>query len=313
LEALLDKFDMTHANPARNPFPSIFKPIPATDEEFAEARHLPYPSIAGAILYAATITRPDRSYYAGVLTRYMSKWNFEHYKAAKHLLQYITGTTDLCLTFDGTGGERLALGYADADWGGDLDTRRSTTGYVFKVFGGVVAWKSKRQSTVALSTMEAEYMSSADSARQAVWLRLWLEDIGLGLGNDPLPILNDNIGAIALAKNPVSQDKSKHIGMQHHFLREKKVDEKVVSLEHVRSAENLADLITKALPRETFDKLRDQLGITEKSDQVGVWNIGKSVCEWPLLILPLIKTHVDSIHSFSIFRITIIFISQMRD
>jgi hypothetical protein len=133
--------------------------------------------MAGAILYAATITRPDLSYYAGVLTRYMSKWNFEHYKAAKHLLQYIRGTTDLCLTFDGTGGERLVLGYADADWGGDLDTRRSTTGYVFKVFGGVVAWKSKRQSTVALSTMEAEYMSSADSARQAVWLRLWLEDI----------------------------------------------------------------------------------------------------------------------------------------
>jgi hypothetical protein len=269
LEALLDKFDLTHANPTINPFPSNFKPIPATDEEFAEAKHLPYPAMAGAILYAATITRPDLSYYAGVLTRYMSKWNFEHYKAAKHLLCYIRGTTDLCLTFDGTGGERLVLGYADADWGGDLDTRRSTTGYVFKVFGGVVAWKSKRQSTVALSTMEAEYMSSADSAKQAVWLRLWLEDIGLGLGKDPLPILNDNMGAIALAKNPVSHEKSKHIGMRRHFLREK-VDEKIVSLEHVRSAENLADLLTKALPRDTFDKLRDLLGIKEKSDQVGV-------------------------------------------
>jgi hypothetical protein len=224
--------------------------------------------MAVAILYAATITRPDLSYYTGVLTRYMSKWNFEHYKAAKHLLRYIRGTTDLCLTFDGTGGERLVLGYADADWGGDLDTRHSTTGYVFKVFGGVVAWKSKRQSTVALSTMEAEYMFPADSA-QTVWLRSWLEDIGLGLGKDPLPILNDNIDATALAKNPVSHEKAKHIGMRHHFLREK-VEEKVISLEHVRSAENLADLLTKALPRDTFDKLRDLLEIKKKSDQVGV-------------------------------------------
>ena len=137
------------------------------------------------------------------------------------------------------------------------------------MFGEVVAWKSKRQLTVALSTMEAEYMSSSDSARQAVWLRLWLEDIGLGLGKYPLPILNDNNGAITLAKNPVHHEKSKHISMRHHFLREK-IEDNVVSLEHVRSAENLADILTKGLPRETFDKLRDLLGIKEKSDQVGV-------------------------------------------
>jgi hypothetical protein len=272
MEALLDRFDLTNANPARNPFPSHFKPVPATDDEHVLAKHLPYPQMAGAILYAATISRPDLSYYAGVLARYISKWNLEHYKAAKHLLRYIRGTTDLCLTFDATGGQRMVLGYADADWGGDLDTRRSTTGYVFKVFGGVIAWKSKRQSTVALSTMEAEYMSSADCARQAVWLRLWLEDIGLGLGSDPLPILNDNNGAIALAKNPVNHERSKHIGMRHHFLREK-IEEKVISLEHVRSAENLADLLTKGLPRETFDHLRDGLGVMERSEQVGVSEI----------------------------------------
>jgi hypothetical protein len=273
MEALLDKFDLTNANPARNPFPANFILIPATDADHALAAHEPYPQMAGAILYAATITRPNLSYFAGVLARYISKWNFEHYKAAKHLLRYIRGTSDLCLTFDANAGKQIVLGYADADWGGDLDTRRSTTGYVFKVFGGIVAWKSKRQSTVALSTMEAEYMSSADAARQAIWLRLWLDDIGHGLGDDALPILNDNNGAIALAKNPVSHERSKHIGLRHRFLREK-VEEKVISLDHVRSAENLADLLTKSLPRETFDRLRDMLGMTERPDQVGVWNIG---------------------------------------
>jgi hypothetical protein len=89
MEALLDKFDLTNANPARNPFPANFRPIPATDEEHALAAHEPYPQMASAILYAATITRPDLLYYAGVLARYIGKWNFEHYKAAKHLLRYI--------------------------------------------------------------------------------------------------------------------------------------------------------------------------------------------------------------------------------
>jgi len=92
------------------------------------------------------------------------------------------------------------LGYADADWGDDLDTRRSTTGYVFKVYGGTVAWKSRRQPTVALSTTEAEYMASADAARQAIWLRLLLDGLQLGLGNKPFPIMNDNAGTIALSK-----------------------------------------------------------------------------------------------------------------
>ena len=124
--------------------------------------------------------------------------------------------------------------------GGDLDTRRSTTGYVFKVCGGTVAWKSRRQPTVALSTTEAEY-TSTDAARQAIWLRLLLDDLQLGLGNKPFPIMNDNAGTIALSKNPVHHERSKHIG---HFLRER-VEDNTISLSQVPSADNIADLLTK--------------------------------------------------------------------
>jgi hypothetical protein len=284
MEALLERHNMATCNPATNIMPSGFRAIPATDEEHQEAKHLPYPSIAGAILYASTITRPDLAFIAGVLCRYISKWNMDHWKLAKHVLRYIRGTTDLCLTFDGDCGERIVLGYADADWGGDLDTRRSTTGYVFKVFGGVVAWKSKRQSTVALSTTEAEYMSSADAARQAIWLRLFLDDLQLGLIDKPLPILNDNAGTIALAKNPVHHERSKHIGMRHHFLREK-TEDKTISLSHVRSAENLADLLTKGLPREVFERLRELLGVKVRSDQVGVseYSVNTAMSDLPHL------------------------------
>ena len=168
LEAILDRFDLVDCSPARSPLPYGFRPIPATDEEHQAARHRAYPQAVGAILYASTVTRPDLSQAAGVLSRFISKWNESHWKAAKHLLRYIRGTSDLCLTFTAESGDRIALGYADADWGGDLDTRRSTTGYVFKVYGGTVAWKSRRQPTVALSTTEAEYMASADAARQAI-------------------------------------------------------------------------------------------------------------------------------------------------
>jgi len=123
MEALLERHNMVTCNPATNIMPSGFRAMPATDEQHEEAKHLPYPSIAGAILYASTITRPDLAFVAGVLCRYISKWSIEHWKLAKHVLRYIRGTTDLCLTFDGDCGERIVLGYADADWGGDLDTR----------------------------------------------------------------------------------------------------------------------------------------------------------------------------------------------
>ena len=165
LTSVLERFDMLNCKETRVPLPSGYKPIAATDAEHRLAAHEPYPAMVGAILYAATITRPDIAFAASVLSRTASKWNKEHVHAARHLLRYIKATLDVCLTFDDSGGSRTMLGYADADWGGCLDTRRSTTGYVFKAFGGPVAWKSRRQPTTALSTMEAEYMASSNAAR----------------------------------------------------------------------------------------------------------------------------------------------------
>lgn len=181
-------------------------------------------------------------------------------------MRYIKGTSDYALTFRAV---KQTVGYCDADWGGDLDTRRSTTGYLFKIFGGVVSWRSRRQPTVALSTTEAEYMASADAARQAVWFRQLLDDLQLGLGKDPFPIMNDNAGTIALSKNPVYHERSKHIGLRHHYLREK-VEDGTISLLHIPSVNNIADLFTKPLPRDQFNKLRSLLGVIPLPDRVGV-------------------------------------------
>jgi hypothetical protein len=116
---------------------------------------------------------------------------------------------------------------------------------------------------VALSTTEAEYMASADATRQATWLRLLLDDLQIGLSTDtPVSILNDNNGCIALSKNPVHHERSKHIAMRHHFLREK-VEDNTVKLDFVSSADNLADMLTKSLPQPAFERLKEQMGISK--------------------------------------------------
>ncbi len=271
LKSLLDKFDPNnHLKPARTPFPSGWKPVAATDNEFAKVKHLDFPQLAGSILYAATIGRPDLSYHAGVLARYISKWNRSHYIAAQHVLRYIKATLHECLTFTSEQGKRILLGYADADWGGCLETRRSTTGYLFNAFGGTVAWKSRRQPTVALSTCEAEYMASCDAGRQGVWLKQLLSDIGLWTDNTPITILNDNQGAIALSKNPVKHAANKHIEMRHFWLREN-VNAGILDLQHVPTEENQADLLTKSLVEVKYSDLRDRMGMErrEKSDSIG--------------------------------------------
>lgn len=260
ITSLLDRFGFpSGSNSTKTPFPSNFNPVEATEAEFAAARHLEYPQIAGSILYAATITRPDLAYCAGVLARYISKWSQAHYDAARHLLRYLRGTAHLCLRFDAEAGHRIVLGHADADWGGCTSTRRSTTGYVFNTYGGTVAWRSRRQPTVSLSTTEAEYMASTDATKQAVWLAQLLADLGFPIGT-AFPILNDNRGAVELSKNPVAHDKSKHIALRMAFLREN-VLKGVITLEHVSTASNTADLLTKALPRELTDRHRNSLGL----------------------------------------------------
>jgi hypothetical protein len=259
LEGLLRKFDMEKSHGSRIALPSTFNPIPATDDEFAEARHLEYPQIVGSVMYAATISRPDLAYPAGVLARFIGKWSMSHYKAAKHLLRYIRGTTDLCLTFDAEAGKRLILGYADADWGGCLDTRRSTTGYLFKTFGGLVAWKSRRQPTVALSTAEAEIMASVDAAKQAVWLKLLLSDLNIPV-DGPIEIFNDNMGAIQLSHHPGSHDRTKHIDMRHLWLRERVADE-TVKMQYVSTNDNVADTLTKPLPIVKSEPFTEALGL----------------------------------------------------
>jgi hypothetical protein len=157
VEALLDRFGMADCSPCKTPFPSGSKPVPATDAEVAAARHHPYAAIVGCLLYPSTISQADLAQATSVLSRFISRGSEAHYLAAKHLLRYLRGTSAHALVYNASKDTPIVQGYADMDWAGDLDTCRSTTGYIFQVYGGLVAWRSQRQPTVALSTTEAEY------------------------------------------------------------------------------------------------------------------------------------------------------------
>ena len=228
LESLLEKFGEV-GMPCKTILPADWKPVAATDVEYEAAKDKPYPTLAGSILYAATVTRPDLAFAASLLCRFIGRWSLDHWKAAKHLLRYIRGTTDLALTFDATSGKRALLGWADADWGGCLDTRRSTTGYVFSTYGGIVSWKSRRQPTVALSTTQAELLASTEAGKEAIWLRQLLADLELGPADgEPVPIMNDNSGAIQLAKHQHGFKQNKAFDMRAQWIREHQ-DAKIIS------------------------------------------------------------------------------------
>jgi hypothetical protein len=153
------------------------------------------------------------------------------------------------------------LAYTDNDYAGDLEDRKSTSGLLFMLSSRAVSWSSKKQPVVTLSTTEAEFIAAAFCACQVVWLRRMLEKLDHASAGTTI-IYCDNNSTIKLSKNPVMHGRSKHIDVRFHFLRELTQDE-VVTLLHCRSQEQLADIMTKPLPRVVFEKLRTLMGVCE--------------------------------------------------
>jgi hypothetical protein len=177
----------------------------------------PYSECVGSLLYLSVCTRLDIAQVVGALARYMAAPIVQHWEAALRVVRYLVGTADYGLTFGGS--SETLVGYCDADYAGDLDSRRSTTGYIFLMFGGAVSWSSQLQPTVAVSTVKAEYLSAGQAVKEALWFRKLGVDLVLNLGH--VQIHYDNQGAIQLLKHPIASQRSKHIDVIHHFARER--------------------------------------------------------------------------------------------
>eukprot|EP00253_Pinus_taeda_P004666 PITA_04666 len=185
---------------------------PKVQEEEEDMSRVPYASAIGSLMYAMIYTRPDIAHIVGVLSRFMSKLGKEHWTTVKRVFKYLHGTSDYGLCYQGRLGLDIVLdihGFVDVDWAGDLDQRRSTSGYVFNLFGGGVSGMSKKQYVVALSTTEAEYMAATHAIKEAVWLHRLCSSMGLVQGT--IRIDCDSKSEIFLAKNLAYHSKTKHI------------------------------------------------------------------------------------------------------
>ena len=249
-----------------------------TDED-GKIEPTPYMAIVGSLQWLAGCTRPDVSFPASYLARHAADPRMRHWELALGCVAYLAATKDTVLTLGGR--SELALsGWVDADWAGCLDTRRSTTGYVFKLGDSPIAWSSKRQQTVANSTVEAEYVAVGEASREAIWLRGLLKEIGLeqGIGT---PIWCDSQGAIKLSGNPSTHQRTKHIDIKHHAIREL-VASHIIQLRYVSTSNQLADMLTKQLsgPRQIANSaaigLRRPTGARGAKERNEVNETGKS-------------------------------------
>ncbi|KAH9726094.1 hypothetical protein KPL70_008130 [Citrus sinensis] len=225
-----------------------------------------FKSLVGSLRYL-TCTRPYILYAVGLVSRYMKNPKTTHFKAAKRILCYIKGTINFGLLYSFSNDYKL-IGYSDSDWGGDVDDRKSTTGFVFFMGDTTFTWMSKKQPIVTLSTCEAEYVATTSSVCHAIWLRNLLKKLSLAQ-EEPTEICVDNKSTIALSKNPVFHDRSKHIDTRYHFIREC-IARKEVQIKYVKSQDQAADIFTKPLKQEDFVRFRSLLGVTGSSLRGGV-------------------------------------------
>jgi hypothetical protein len=267
VETILQRFNMQDSKPVNVPIPVGVKlsaeQCPKTQEEEEDMSRVPYASAVGSLMYAMVCTRPDIAHAVGVLSRFMSNPGKEHWTAVKRVFRYLRGTSNYGLCYQGRPGLERMLdihGFVDADWAGDLDQRRSTSGYVFSLFGGAVSWMSKRQSVVALSTTEAEYIAATHASKEAVWLQRLCSS--MGLVQQAIRIDCDSQSAIFLAKNPAYHSKTKHIDVQYHFVRDM-VEAKRVLLVKVDTLKNVADALTKSVSTQKFSWCRETMGVEE--------------------------------------------------
>jgi hypothetical protein len=221
-----------------------------------------YQKAIGSILYAALGTRPDITYATSVLGRYAAQPSTLHWEAVKHLLRYLRGTSDYKLTiYDPSLGHdsQSILCYADADLGGEADTSKSTSGIVVYALGTLVIWKSKKQSVVAQSTMQAEMIATAYGKVQIDWLRDLVSEIGIGRGITRR-ILNDGLNCVTTLNSGNFQSDSRHLRLRYHSIHEA-IAKDEIEIKHVAGTEMLADALTKALGGVKLGEFVEEIGL----------------------------------------------------
>ena len=271
IRRMLAEFGMGVCTPAPTP-ESLEKLLPTTEEERGKVDITLFQKLAGSLNYLAQASRPDISHAVNVVCRFASDPSLSHFKSVKRIFRYLAGTASLGLTYSG-GDTRTStngtprpsdpvfdiITYTDADWGGDLADRKSTTGYAVRINSCTVAWRTCKQRTVALSTAEAEYMAISGVLQEIIRIRSILTEI-LG-ANSISPrsiILCDNQAATSISKDDKHHQRTKHIDIKHHFIRQH-VKNGDIAIKWTPTSKQTADILTKGLPEIKFKLFRHSL------------------------------------------------------
>jgi hypothetical protein len=209
-------------------------------------------------MYAAIVSRPDIAHAVNKLARYSSNPSQAHWNLAKRVLQFLYNMRNQCLLLGGK--EPKPYAYADADFPGDNEDRKSTGGYAVFLGNSAISWSSKKQTTVALSSTEAEYVILSEATREVLWIRRFLQELGLEF-NKPTTIYQDNLGTQAFALNSKSPQRMKHIEVKYHFIISQ-IKDKSMDIVHMPTAQKTADIFTKFLPPVTYQLHSNSLGLT---------------------------------------------------
>lgn len=260
---ILNRFGMKEAKPISTPMSlgtklSFCTKLTDSDEKKSKIRALPYRELMGALNYLAMATRPDIAHAVSYFSQFQNNYDETHWRAAKRVLRYLRGTLDFGLTYSRD--SNPIKGFADADWGGCIVDRKSYSGYAFCLGGAAISWSSTKQKTVALSSTEAEYVSLSEASKEAMFLQGFLRELHFGELSE-ICIAGDNQGALFLAKNPIFHNRTKHIDLRHHFMRDA-IKEGRVTVEYLPTELMPADVLTKPLPGPKHVSCSLALGVT---------------------------------------------------
>ncbi|KAL5863382.1 hypothetical protein ACOSQ3_000896 [Xanthoceras sorbifolium] len=262
VEKVLERFNMSKAKSVSSPLASHFKlnasQCPSSKEEKSEMSKVPYASVVGSLMYAMVCTRPDIAHAVGVVSRFLSNPGKEHWTAVKWILRYLRGTSSHCLCFGNC--KPVLEGYTDSDMAGDMDTRKSISGYLITFAGGAVSWQSRLQKCIALSTTEAEYIAITEGCKEMLWMEKFLQE--LDQKQESYVLYCDSQSAIHLSKNQTFHSRSKHIDIRYHWIRDV-LENKLLQVEKIHTNDNGADMMTKNLPREKLAICREIAGMEE--------------------------------------------------
>lgn len=258
IETLLNKFEMADCNPSKTPMEAGYLSVDEESDQLVDITR--YRSLVGGLLYVAVNARPDIAVSVAILGRSVSRPTERDWKAAKRVVRYLKGTKQFKLEFRPGDGWDL-VGYSDADWAGDQRSRRSTTGFIYFVGSGPVAWVSRRQSSVSLSSMEAEYIALSEASQELIWLRRLLNEIGEDISM-ATTVYEDNQSCLSFVKAERTSKRSKHIDTKMHFVKDL-CDRGDLKLVYCPSNEMIADALTKPLGAVRFREMLERMGIRQ--------------------------------------------------